>query len=170
MASHAAVGVDDDLAAGQTRVAHGAADLEPAGGVDQQPVAGVVDVEPSEDLIGNVLAYVWGEQLREVDVGGVLGGDHHGVDPAWAVLGVVLDADLGLAIGSQVVHGAVLAHSGQPCGQSVRHGDRQRHQLGSVVARVAEHQSLVARALHVERVGGAGAVLRGMVDPSGDVR
>ena len=39
VAGHAAVGVDDDLAAGQTGVAHRAADLEAAGGVDQQAVA-----------------------------------------------------------------------------------------------------------------------------------
>ena len=38
----AAVGVDDDLAAGQTGVAHGAADDELAGRIDQQPEVGDV--------------------------------------------------------------------------------------------------------------------------------
>src|SRR6478735_4994728 len=37
VAGHAAVGVDDDLAAGQAGVAHRAADLETPGGVDEQP-------------------------------------------------------------------------------------------------------------------------------------
>jgi hypothetical protein len=39
VAGHAAVGVDDDLATGQTGVAHRAADHELAGRVDQQAVA-----------------------------------------------------------------------------------------------------------------------------------
>ena len=39
MAGRAAVGVDDDLAAGQTGVGVGAAELEAAGGVDEHPHA-----------------------------------------------------------------------------------------------------------------------------------
>ena len=65
---------------------------------------------------------------------------------------VVLDGDLGLAVGAQVGHVAVLADLGQPLGEPVRERDRQRHQLGGVVAGVAEHQALVAGALPVERV------------------
>ena len=38
--------------------------------------------------------------------------------------------------------------------EPVRDGDRQRHQLGGVVAGVAEHQALVAGALLVHRVDG----------------
>ena len=41
---------------------------------------------------------------------------------------------------------------GQPLGEPVRERDRQRHQLGGLVAGVAEHQALVAGALPVERV------------------
>ena len=87
-----------------------------------------------------------------------------------AVLVVVLDGDLGLAVGTQVVERAVLAHLGQPLGEPVRDGDRQRHQLGGVVGGVAEHQALVARALLVERVvGGADPCLVAVVDSLGDV-
>ena len=91
------------------------------------------------------------EQRVEVDVGGVLAGDDDGVEADRAVA-VVLDGDLGLAVRAQVRHRAVLADRGQPLGQPVRERDRQRHQLGGVVAGVAEHQALVAGALAVERV------------------
>ena len=42
---------------------------------------------------------------------------------------VVLDGDLGLAVGAQVGDRAVLADRGQPLGEPVRQRDRQRHQL-----------------------------------------
>src|SRR5690606_31254011 len=45
MAGVAAVGVDDDLASGQTGVAHGAADLEPTGRVDQQAEVTGINVQ-----------------------------------------------------------------------------------------------------------------------------
>ena len=44
VAGHAAVGVDDDLAAGEAGVAHGAADDEPAGGVDAHLVVVVAEL------------------------------------------------------------------------------------------------------------------------------
>ncbi len=54
--------------------------------------------------------------------------------------------------------------------EPVRDRDRQRHQLGRVVAGVAEHQALVAGALLVERVDRlAGARLVAGVDALGDV-
>ena len=83
---------------------------------------------------------------------------------------VVLDGDLGLAVGTQVGQRAVLAHLGEPLGEPVRDGDRQRHQLGGVVAGVAEHQALVAGTLPVQLVvGRADAGLVAVVDARGDV-
>ena len=108
------------------------------------------------------------EQAVERDVRGVLGGQHDGVEPDRAVA-VVADGDLGLAVGTQVGDLAALADRGQPLGQPVGQVDRQRHQLGGVVAGVAEHQALVAGALLVERVDATGAVLVGRVDALGDV-
>ena len=83
---------------------------------------------------------------------------------------VVRDGDLGLAVGAQVGQLAGLAHRGEALGEAVREEDRQRHQLGGVVAGVAEHQALVAGALLVERVDAAGAALERRVDALGDVR
>ena len=101
--------------------------------------------------VDDVLVDVGGEQRVDVDVGGVLAGHDDGVEPD-RLVAVVLDGDLGLAVGTQVGHDAVLADRRQPPGQPVGERDRQRHQLGGVVAGVAEHQALVAGALPVERV------------------
>ena len=58
MAGVAAVGVDDDLAAGEPGVAHRPADDELAGGVDQQPVAEDIDIENllTPDIAEHVVA------------------------------------------------------------------------------------------------------------------
>ena len=94
------------------------------------------------------------QRLLQVDAVGVLGGHHHGVQPDGNVV-LVLDGDLRLAVRAQVGHRAVLAYLGQPPRQPVGQRDRQRHQLGGVVDRVAEHQALVTGALRVQRVRGA---------------
>ncbi len=173
MAGHAAVGVDDDLAAGEAGVAHRAADLEAAGRVDQRPVVGHVEVgagvtQLGEDRLEDVRGDVGREHAVERHVGGVLGrqDDRVELDGAVAVVG---DRHLGLAVGAQVGEVAVLADLGEPLGEPVREVDRQRHQLGGVVARVAEHQALVASALLVEGVDAAVPVLVGGVDALRDV-
>ena len=112
------------------------------------------------------------ERLDEVDVGLVLGGEHDGVQ-AHGPVAVVADRHLGLAVGAQVGDLALLADLGEPLGELVRQVDRQRHQLGGLVAGVAEHQALVAGALQVQRVRAvrtALAVLPRLVDALGDVR
>ena len=100
---------------------------------------------------------------------GVLRGEHDGVDADRAVVGVVLDGDLGLAVRAQVGQRAVLADLGELLGEALGHHDRQRHQHVGVVAGVAEHQPLVAGALLVHRVHRAGAALVAGVDALGDV-
>src|SRR5215472_9128109 len=149
---HTAVGVDDDLASGEARVAHRAADLEPAGRVDQQPVSGRVELEPRDHRFDDVVLDVRREQSLEVDIRRVLRGDDHGVQPDRAVPGV-LHRHLGLAVRPQVRDSAGAAHLGQLPRQLVRHHDRQRHQLRGLSAGVAEHQALVAGPLPVILVG-----------------
>ncbi len=167
--------IRDSLTAGQARVAHGAADLEPAGGVHQQPVLlGVqLDALVQERLqlrLHHELADVGREQRLEVDVARVLRGDDHGVQ-ADGLVAVVLDGDLGLAVGAQVGDGPVLAHVGQALGEPVGEEDGERHQRRRLVRRVAEHQALVAGALAVQFVVVAlDAGLVGGVDALRDVR
>ena len=63
-----------------------------------------------------------------------------------------------------------LRTSSQPLREALGDHDRQWHQLGGVVARVAEHQALVAGSALVEVVvGGADARLVAVVDALGDV-
>jgi len=61
----------------------------------------------------------------------------------------VAEGDLRLRIGSQPGQLAVLAHLRLAAHQPVRVGDRGRHQHVRLVARVAEHQALVACALQL---------------------
>ena len=122
-----------------------------------------------EHGVEHLLADVGVQRVFQVDAVGVLGGDHHGVQPDRDVV-LVLDGDLRLAVRAQVGQHAVLADLGQPACQPVGQRDRQRHQLRGVVDRVAEHQALVAGALRVQRVRGAldARLVRG-VDALGDV-
>ncbi len=103
-------------------------------------------------------------------VGAVLGREDDGVDAHGAVVLVVLDRDLGLAVGTQVGERAVLADLGEALREPLGDRDRERHELRGVVAGVAEHQALVAGAALVELVlRGADARLVTGVDTGGDV-
>ena len=88
---------------------------------------------------------------------GVLGGDHHGVDARHLAV-PVLDAHLGLAVGTQEVEAAA-AGAGQLAGEVVRVLDGRRHQLGRLVAGVAEHHPLVAGAAGVDPLPDVGRLL-----------
>ena len=156
----AAVGVDDDLAAGEAGVAVRAADHEAAGRVDQDARLRVHQ-RRRDDLLDDVLGDV-GAELLGRDLVAVLRRDDHGVDADRRVA-VVLDADLGLAVRPEVGRAALAARLRQPLAQPVRQHDRQRHQLRRLAAGVAEHQALVAGAagVHAHRDVGRLAVDRG---------
>ena len=148
MTARAAIGVDDDLAAGEAGVAHGPADDEAAGGIDV--VLGVL-VEPlgGKHGLDDVLEDV-GVQLVVADGLGVLAGDDDGVDAGGLAVLVVLDRDLALAVGAQIRQLAGLAHRGELAGELVGQRDGSRHQLGGLVGGVAEHHALVAGAAGVD--------------------
>ena len=97
-------------------------------------------------------------------VGGVLGRDDD-VGDADRLVVLVDHRDLRLGVGTQPRHGAALADAGQLAAEAVREHDRRRHQLGGLVAGVAEHQPLVAGAL----LGGLLAGGLAGVDALGDV-
>ena len=162
----AAVGVDDDLAAGQPAVPLRPADDKAPGRVDE--VAGVFVDQPGgqhrlDDLLNDLPA-----QQIEVGLGAVLGGDDHcrDVDRHPVLVG---DGDLALAVRPQMAHAAVPAHLGQPPGELVGERDGQRHLLGGFVAGVAEHHALVAGAGLGGGIGGALLDLDRIVDTECDV-
>ena len=154
-----AVGVDDDLAAGQAAVTLRATDDEAAGGVDQ-----VLDVTLDQVGRQHRLDDFLDDRLFQVllgDVGVVLGGLHDGVDGVRAAVDVA-QRDLRLGVGTQPGQAAVTAQAGLALDDAVRVVDGSRHQDRGLVAGVAEHQALVAGAL-VE------VVVLGTVDALGDV-
>ena len=116
----------------------------------------------TDDLLDHVLA-----DGLQGDLGGVLGGDHHGIHTGGLAVHI-LHSDLGLAVGTEVVQLAALTDGGQSLGQLVGQGDGQGHELGSLVAGVAEHETLVARA-GVESVRLTVLGLQGLVHAHGDI-
>ncbi len=100
----------------------------------------------------------------------MLGRDKHRVDPHGAPA-LVDHRDLRLAVGAQIGHRSNAPNLGQPLRETVGQPDRQRHQVGRLVAGVAEHHSLVPGALGVERVltAQARAEFVGLVHALGDV-
>ena len=165
MGCAAAVGVHDDLAAGQTGVPLGPADDKAAGGIDI--VFGVlVQQLRRHGGLDHQLDHVPAD-LLQLRLRAVLGGDDDGVHPDGATLLVILDGDLGLAIGPEIGNQPLLADLGQALGQLVAERDGQGHQLRGLVAGVAEHHALVAGAAHLV-VGAQGDVPGLLVDVGDD--
>ena len=99
----------------------------------------------------------------------MLGGDDHRVDALGTVVLVILHGDLGLAVGPEVVHQALLPHLGQAHRQLVGQGQGQGHQLGGLIAGIAEHHALVAGAVVQTVVLLALFHLQALVHAHGDV-
>src|SRR5699024_6465935 len=112
VAGGAAVGVHDDLPAGEAAVPHGAANDEAASGIDVE-LGGAVDVLRRDDGLHHRLDDGL-PQLLGGDLRAVLGGDHDGGTAQDVALPVVLHGDLALAVGPQPAEFPVLAHGGQP--------------------------------------------------------
>ena len=163
--SRAAVGVDDDLAAGEARVAHRAADHELAGRVD---VEEVLRVEPCrvveiacvgvQDRLDDMLEEVGLEQRLDVEAVAMLRREQNALDldgpldrrarrPRTAPSPATCRRDGGT--GARSPCGPRPCRLASLCASS----DRHRHELLGLAGRVAEHHSLVARADEVDRVG-----------------
>ena len=101
VAGHAAVGVDDDLAAGEPAVGVRTAELEDAGRVDEdlEVVVGELRRQRRPD---DVLDERGPDLTVDADAGIVLRGDDHVHQPLRDAV-FVLDAHLGLAVGPQEV-------------------------------------------------------------------
>ncbi|MNI35370.1 hypothetical protein D3C73_893930 [compost metagenome] len=141
----AAVGVDDDLAAGQAAVAHRAADLELAGRVDVELGALVQPLGRQhrlDDLFADGL-----DEVLLLDARGMLGRQDHGVDGRDHAV-FIAQGELALGIRTQPGQRrvALLADLGLLLDQAVRQVDRRRHVAVGFVGGIAEHQALVASA------------------------
>jgi len=147
VAGVAAVGVYDDLAAGDAGIGLRTADDEDAGGVDVVgDVAGDVLVILSQHGLDNVLL---DERLDIglLEFGVVLGGQHNRVNGQRLVGGGVIgDCHLGFGVGAQpqIAGFTDLRIAGH---QRVSDSDGQRHQLRGFIDGEPEHHALIARAL-----------------------
>ena len=101
-----------------------------------------------DDRLDDVLDQIGPDHRVAVDAVVVLGGDEHGLEPnRLAVL--VVEGDLGLAVGAEVRDGPGLADLGEALGHAVGDVDRHRHEDVGLVAGVAEHHALIAGTLLV---------------------
>ncbi len=158
MIAAAAVGVDDDLAAGDAAVGHGAAHHKPAGGVHQE--LGVHQKLRRNGLLNDFLDDGF-FQIFILDVGIMLGRNHDGMHTHGHAVFIAY-RHLGLAIGTEKRQGAVFPDFGQPLRQPVGVPDGHGHQVFGGGGGIAEHQTLVA-----------GPLFRGQppaLNPHGDVR
>ena len=147
MACIAAVGVHDDLTAGQAGIALRAAHNKAAGGVDV--VLGILVQQLGRDGGLDDLFHHVCPQLLHAHALAVLAGDDHGVHAHGLVVLVVLHGHLTLAVRAQVVHLAALAHLSQALCQLVGKADGHGHQLGGLVAGITEHHALIACTAHL---------------------
>jgi hypothetical protein len=153
----AAIGVDDDLPAGEPGVAVGTADREPPRRVDEEAIRrNLPPLELRHAEIGR-------HHLPHLALGkirGMLRGDHDRIDAHGPAV-LVSQRHLALGIGAQAGLPAGLAVLGHEPQDSVGELDRCWHQLGGLVAGIAEHEPLVPRALLGPLAG---------IDAHGDVR
>ena len=139
-----AIGIDDDLAAGQPGVAIRTADDEIARRIDQQVI------RANHPAIGKNIGDQRGYQLADVRLCGVFGMlcRQHDLVRAGRLAVIAIDkCNLAFRVGAQDGFGIGLPDLGKPLQDLVRIMDRRRHQHICLAAGIAEHESLVAGAL-----------------------
>ena len=157
MTSHAAVGVDDDLASGEPGVAHGAADDKASRGIDVVLRIFIEQVRRNHGLnhvLQNARAqFVVARRL------GMLRRNDDSIHAKNFALRIIFNCDLGFSIRPKEGKRAILANLREPHGQLVRERDRRRHQLLILVDRIPKHHSLVAGAAGVYAHGDVAGLL-----------
>ncbi len=162
MRGRAAIGIDDDLAAGETGVAVGAADIELAGWID------VPDGLAVDPLLRQRLAHIGLDDLAHLRRAQILDQmlvRHHDLAHADRLAVLILHGDLALGVRAQHLLAARMARFGDQTQDLVGVENRCRHQVRRLVAGIAEHDALVARALflghaRLQRVDALGDVGR----------
>ncbi len=142
--THPAVGINDDLASGESAIAHRAAHNKASCGVDVVEDFGGEQVS-GDDLFDDFFDDAFAD-LFVADVGAVLGRDHDSGDFfGFAVF--VTDGHLGLSVRAKEREGSVFANSGEAFGEAVGEVDGHGHEDIGFIASVTEHHALIASAL-----------------------
>ena len=139
-----AIGVDDDLAAGQSGVAVRAANHEVAGRIDQQVF--LADHPAVRKHVGDQRCH----ELANVGLGrgfGMLCRENHLVGARRLAVIAIYKCDLAFGVRPQNGVGIRLSDFGKALQDLVRIMDCGRHQHIGLAAGIAEHQALVAGAL-----------------------
>ncbi len=169
MTTHAAVGIDDNLASSQAGIAHGPTyDKAASGvGVDLQVIGGL-DALGLKHRVDDMLDKI-GVDLLPCRLLGVLGGDEDLLDLGRLAVDIA-HGHLGLAIGTKVLEGPVLADLGEALGETVGQIDWHGHKGRGLVAGISEHHALVTGTHLVDLVLALAVLgLKGFVDTLRDV-
>ena len=144
MATHPAVGIDDDFSTGQSAVPLRTPDHEATGRVDVQ-LGVFVDKLLRKGLVDDQIHDGLAE-LLVLDLFVVLGADDDRVDANGNVV-FVFEGNLSFTVRAQKVDDLLLPDCGQLAREHVRILDRRRHELGALVGGISEHQALISRTL-----------------------
>ena len=160
----AAIGIHDDLAAGQARIRRRTAQHEAAGGVDID--LGARGPQPGGHRLADDRVQKRLFKLRPLHAFVVLSGEYHRIHGYGRAI-LIDDRDLALAVRTQPGQHALLAHLRQPAREAVCQRNGQGHPLRRFVAGKAEHHALIACA-GAALAGLAG--FQGVVYAHGDIR
>ena len=169
VAGDAPVSVDDDLAPGQTSVRRRATDHEVATRVDHDLGCGVDDLA-FQHRVDHQLTNAFADfLLRRARC--VVRRHHDGLYSLWFSV-LILDRDLRLAVRPKEGKRSVLARLRKLLGQPVGERDGERHELGCLAAREADHHALVPGTLQLKWIVllRSLALFERVVDAGGDVR
>ena len=153
---HAAVGVHDDLAAGEPGIALRSADDKAARGVDEDVPVRRLEPRLAQHRLHDQ-AHDPGAQVLAVHEVGVLG-RHDDLAHAHRTIAFVDDAHLGLPVRAQPRQVSVLAGHRQALGETVREHDGQRHERRRLFGGVPEHHALIPRPAAVDAEGDVGGL------------
>mmetsp|Transcript_2115 Transcript_2115/g.3182 ORF Transcript_2115/g.3182 Transcript_2115/m.3182 type:complete len:258 (-) Transcript_2115:342-1115(-) len=154
MGTPTTVGVDDNLAASETSITVGATDDEATRGVKVEDGL-VIEVLLGNNGLDNVLHEVLTDLLIG-DIRVMLGRDEDGMNADGdhsTTLTLVLDGDLGLAVGTEPGASSVLADLGKLVAKLGGENVGEGHELRGLISGIAEHVALVASTDLLKRLG-----------------
>ena len=142
MGEIAAVGIDDDLSAGQAGIAVRTSNHEVTGGIDVNignigNIKAIATQNRCDHALTDVLT-----QLLHFKVSAVHNGHYYGINANHIASFIILYANLRFAIGTQQIVG--MDALGQAIAQCTGQCCRQGHQLGSLGTSAAKHHTLIA--------------------------
>ncbi len=146
----AAIGVDNDLAAGEAGIAVGAADVELAGRIDMPDGLAV------DPVLGQRFAHIGFDTLADLIGGHVLDQvlvRDHDFAHADRLAVLVMHGDLALGVRTQHLLATGMARFRNQPQDLVGVEDRRRHQVRRLVAGIAEHDALIAGAFFLVGAG-----------------